>query len=299
MSNSSLVDYTRISPNQSSRLGQKIDTITIHHMAGNLTVETVGRVFSDGGREASSNYAIDNNLRVGMYVEEKDRSWASSNGPNDRRAITIELANDEIGGNWHVSDKVVAKCIDLVVDVCKRNGIQALNYTGNTSGNLTMHCWFAATACPGPYLKTKFPYIAQEVNKRLNGSTPITPTPAKVIDEDGYFRYESTMAMQRWLGTVQDGEISGQEKSLKKYWPALLSCTYESTGSPMVKAFQEYLTKRGFPCDADGYLGPKTIKQWRSWLKKQQGFSITITSTFDTSAAWAMQHFLNIVLAQK
>lgn len=299
MSNSSLVDYTRISPNQSSRLGNKIDTITIHHMAGKLTVETVGRVFSDGGREASSNYAIDNNLRIGMYVEEKDRSWASSNGPNDRRSITIELANDEVGGNWHVSDKVVAKCIDLVVDVCKRNGIKALNYTGDTSGNLTMHCWFAATACPGPYLKTKFPYIAQEVNKRLSGSTPITPTPAKVIDEDGYFGYESTMAMQRWLGTVQDGEISGQVKSLAKYWPALLSCTYEDTGSPMVKAFQQYLTKRGYTCDADGYIGPKTIKQWRSWLKKQQGFSITITSTFDTSAAWAMQHFLNIVLAQK
>ena len=107
MSNSPLVTYTRISPNQSSRLGNKITTITIHHMAGILDVETVGRIFSDGYREASSNYAIDNNLEVGMYVEEKDRSWASSNGDNDRKAVTIELANDEVGGDWHVSDAVI------------------------------------------------------------------------------------------------------------------------------------------------------------------------------------------------
>jgi len=195
MSNSSLVTYTRISPNQSSRLGHKIDTITIHHMAGDLSVETVGRVFSDGYREASANYAIDNDLQVGMYVEEKDRSWASSNGDNDRRAVTIELANDEIGGNWHVADKVIAKCIDLVVDICQRNGIAKLNYTGDTSGNLTKHCWFAATLCPGPYLGSKFDYIANQVNLRLN---PPNPEPKPVMGFErvwGNNRYETAKAL--------------------------------------------------------------------------------------------------------
>ena len=195
MSNSPLVTYTRISPNQSSRLGNKIDTITIHHMAGNLSVETVGRVFSDGYREASANYAIDNDLQVGMYVEEKDRSWASSNGDNDRRAVTIELANDEIGGQWHVADKVIAKCIDLVVDICQRNGIKKLNYTGDTSGNLTKHCWFAATLCPGPYLGSKFDYIADQVNLRLD---PPKPTPKPVMGFErvwGNNRFETAKAL--------------------------------------------------------------------------------------------------------
>lgn len=300
MSNSPLVDYIKISPNQSSRLGHKIDTITIHHMAGNLSVETVGRIFSDGYREASSNYAVDNDLRVGMYVEEKDRSWASSNGDNDRRAVTIELANDEIGGSWHVADAVIAKCIDLVVDICQRNGIAALNYTGSVSGNLTKHCWFAATACPGPYLGSKFPFIAAEVNKRLNGSTPIPTPPAaenKVLEEDGIFGYQSTRALQRWLGTVEDGEISGQVKELAKYWPAWTTCDYsDEDGSICIEAFQKYLTGRGYECEADGYLGPKTIKQVRSWLKNQQKFSINISSVFDATAAWALQHFLNVVL---
>jgi len=303
MSNSPLVTYTKISPNQSSRLGCKIDRITIHHMAGILDVETVGRIFSSGEREASSNYAIDNSLRVGMYVEEKDRSWASSNGDNDRRAVTIELANDTVGPEWHVSDAVIDRCIELCVDVCQRNGIKALNYTGDLSGNLTKHCWFAATACPGPYLGPKFPYIAEQVNKRLSGAEPIPPEPVPSftpLDEDGIFGPLSTMALQKFLGTVEDGEISGQVYSLRKYWPALTTCAYDDEdGSLCIETFQKYLTKRGFACEADGYLGPETIKTIRTWLKKQQQFSITIGNTFDQTTAWCLQHFLNIVLATK
>lgn len=170
MSNSSLVNYVRLSPNHSGRRNHNIDTITIHHMAGNLSVETCGSVFAPSSRGASSNYGVDSNGRVGMYVEECNRSWCSSSSANDNRAVTIEVANDQIGGNWHVSDRALAKTIELCVDICKRNGIKRLNYTGDTRGNLTKHCWFVATNCPGPYLGSKFPYIASEVNKRLSGS---------------------------------------------------------------------------------------------------------------------------------
>lgn len=170
MSNSKLVDYVKISPNSSNPRNHKIDKITIHHMAGNLSVESCGVVFQPKSRQASSNYGIGSDGRVGMYVEEANRAWTSSSAENDNRAVTIEVANDEIGGNWHVSDKALAKLIDLCVDICKRNGIAKLNYTGDKSGNLTMHKWFAATNCPGPYLESKFPYIAEEVNKRLNAA---------------------------------------------------------------------------------------------------------------------------------
>lgn len=183
MSNSNLVNYTRISPNKSVPRNHKIDKITIHHMAGNLSVETCGNVFAPASRQASSNYGIDSNGRVGMYVEEKDRSWCTSSPENDNRAVTIEVANDEIGGNWHVSDDALAKLIDLCVDICKRNGIKSLNYTGGKDGNLTMHKWYANTSCPGPYLSSKFPYIASEVNKRLAG----TPAEDGVLEEYGGF----------------------------------------------------------------------------------------------------------------
>lgn len=170
MSNSRLVNYTQLSPNCSKPRNHAIDKITIHHMAGNLTVEQCGSVFAPANRQASANYGIGTDGRVGMYVEEANRSWCSSNASNDNRAVTIEVANDEVGGDWHVSDTALAKLIDLCDDICQRNGIVRINYTGDKSGNLTMHKWFAATACPGPYLESKFPYIAEQINARLGNT---------------------------------------------------------------------------------------------------------------------------------
>ena len=174
MSKSSLTNVTILNNHYSSRNGNKIDKITIHHMAGNLSVETCGNVFKN--REASSNYGIGTDGRVGCYVEEEYRAWSTTNPANDRRAINIEVANDGGAPDWHVSDTALEKCIELCVDICKRNGISRLNYTGDSNGNLTRHNMFMATTCPGPYLQSKFPYIADEVNRRLGDDPGPTPT---------------------------------------------------------------------------------------------------------------------------
>ncbi|MCL2626616.1 MAG: N-acetylmuramoyl-L-alanine amidase [Cystobacterineae bacterium] len=172
MSNSPLVGYTQISPNSTNPRKDSIKKITIHHMAGNLSVENCGKVFAPASRQASANYGIGTDGRVGMYVEEKNRAWTSSNAANDNQAVTIEVANDKTGGDWHVSDVALAKLVDLCTDICRRNGIQKLVYTNDAAGNLTRHNMFAATDCPGPYLQSQFPYVAEEVNKRLNPPPP-------------------------------------------------------------------------------------------------------------------------------
>ena len=182
MSNSTLATYTRISPNKTSPRNHKIDTITIHCMAGNLTVERCGEGFAKRTRMASSNYGIGSDGRIGLYVEEKDRSWCSSNKANDMRAVTIEVAND--GGaatGWHVSDAAMTSLIALVTDICRRNGIKQLLWKGDKNligqvdkQNMTVHRWFKNKACPGDYLYGKHAYIAAEVNKRL-GVTETQP----------------------------------------------------------------------------------------------------------------------------
>lgn len=175
MSNSSLVSYTRISPNKTTPRNHKIDTITIHCMAGDLSVESCGNLFAKSSRQASSNYGIGSDGRIAMYVEEKDRSWCSSNKSNDHRAITIEVAND--GGaetGWHISDKAYNALIALLVDICKRNDIKKLLWKADKSligkvdkQNMTVHRWFASKACPGDYLYNLHGQIAKEVNEIL------------------------------------------------------------------------------------------------------------------------------------
>lgn len=184
MSNSSLVTYTKISPNKTSPRNHKIDTITIHHMAGNLSVEACGNVFAKTSRKASSNYGVGTDGRIGLYVDESDRSWCSSNKTNDHRAVTIEVANDTLAPTWTVSDKALESLIKLVADICKRNNIAKLVWSDNKSDrvnhkngcNMTVHRDFASTSCPGNYLYSKMPYIANEVNKILSGSQPVQPT---------------------------------------------------------------------------------------------------------------------------
>ena len=152
--NSNLVTYTRISPFKNSPRNQPISKITIHHMAGVASLESFGNIVTTPGREMSANYAIDKDARVGLFCDEKDRSWCSSSPWNDNRAVTIEVSNSSTGGNWPISDKVYAKLIDLCVDICKRNGIPKLTYTGNKEGSLTFHSMFAPTACL-PIYKTE------------------------------------------------------------------------------------------------------------------------------------------------
>lgn len=143
---SGLVSHTAISPNKSVRTA-KIEGITIHHMAGALTIEQCGQIFAPTSRKASSNYGVGSDGRIACYVPENYRAWTSSSSANDNRCVTIEVANSYVGDPWPVSDAAYEALIRLCADICIRNGIKALIYTGNTSGNLTMHQWFASTAC--------------------------------------------------------------------------------------------------------------------------------------------------------
>lgn len=169
--NSPLVDYVHLTANADFPRKDEVRKITIHHMAGNFSLESVGRQFAKPDRNASSNYGIDSDGRVALYVEECNRAWTSSSRENDHQAVTIEVANDQIGGDWHVSDAAYDALIELCVDICRRNGIGELIFTGDPDGNLTIHKMFSnKTECPGAYLESKMESIADAVNAELGGS---------------------------------------------------------------------------------------------------------------------------------
>lgn len=201
--NSSLVSYTRLSPNYNKRTQSKITKITIHHMAGNLSVEQCGSVFAKASRQASSNYGIGTDGRIALYVEEKNRAWTSGSSWNDQRAVTIEVANTSAGvknKTWEISDKAYASLIKLCIDICKRNSIKSVNFTGDKNGVMTWHCMYQATQCPGHYIKSIFGQIVSDINKGI-GATPAptpqptpTPTPAPSGDDKpilGKYYYKS------------------------------------------------------------------------------------------------------------
>lgn len=238
-----------ISPNKNKRKS-KIDTISIHCMACNGTAVSLGNHFANKSAKASSNYGIGSDGLIACYVPEEYRSWCTSNPENDHRAITIEVANDGGAPDWHVSTAALGALVELLTDICKRNGIPRLLWRADKSligqvdkQNMTVHRWFANKACPGNYLYNLHGSIAEDVNVRLNGgklevvkmevAKPVIKKGAKGenarmlqknlnrfgcgLVEDGSFGPASVAALKAWqtkYGLVADGSYG--QKSYKK-----------------------------------------------------------------------------------
>ena len=179
--NSSLVSYTKLSPNHSGQRTNSIDRITPHCVVGQCSVETLGSIFYPTSRQASCQYGIGSDGRIGMYVEEKNRSWCSSSNANDQRAITIECASDTTEP-YAMNSKVYDALIKLCVDICKRNCKKKLIWLGDKDKTLnynpksdeiviTVHRWFANKSCPGNWLYARLGDLAAKVTAQLAGTT--------------------------------------------------------------------------------------------------------------------------------
>lgn len=196
--NSSMVVYTKLSPNHSGQRTMAIDRITPHCGVGQCTAEGLGDWFAKSSTQASSNYGIDKDGRVGMYVEEKNRSWCSSSSANDQRAVTIECASDTTEP-YAFKEIVYQRLIELCTDICKRNGKtkllwladkdKTLNYQPKADEMiLTVHRWFANKSCPGNWMFARMGDLADKVTAALGGGAEVqstdVPVPKPVDDPE-------------------------------------------------------------------------------------------------------------------
>lgn len=224
--NSSLVSVTLLSPNHSGQRTHAIDTITIHCVVGQCTAKRIGEIFQPTSRQASSNYGIGFDGEIGLYVEEKNRSWCSSSNANDQRAITIEVASDT-SEPYAVTDKAYAALIELVTDICKRNGIKKLVWSTNKNDrvnhlngcNMTVHRDYANKSCPGTYLYERHADIAAKVNAKLGVTTETkvdTPTTTTTVKAGDIVKIASN-------ATYYSGKTIGLCERYRAIEPSLIS----------------------------------------------------------------------------
>ena len=256
MSNSSLVSYTKISPNKTSPRNHKIDTITIHCFVGQVTVERMGKSWCNHGN-TSANYGVAKDGKIGLYVDEKDRSWCSSNKANDHRAITIEVASDS-RHPYAITDAAYESLIKLCADICRRNGIPGLKWRADKSligqvdkQNMTVHRWFSPKACPGQYIYDRLGTIADEVNKLLGVTVELNDPPET---EDTYSFVTFIRDVQKAIGAKIDG-IPGLETLSK----TITVSNKKNRTHPIVKPIQRRLAVLGYTDvgTADGIAGIK------------------------------------------
>lgn len=238
MSNSKLISHVKISPNRNSPRTRSVKGIAIHCMAGQLTVESCGELFAKSSRQASSNYGIGKDGRIGMYVEEKDRSWCTSTYL-DNDVVTIECASDSFAP-YKINDAVYKSLIVLCADICRRNGIPKLLWQNDKSligqwdrQNIILHRWFKNKACPGQYIEDHLPDIVAKVNLALgqsDGNTALVGTgigEALCISNDPMAVRSGTTIFSTKQGEVKKGQKVEvldilQSGWMKIVWPGAL-----------------------------------------------------------------------------
>lgn len=185
MSNSPLISCTVMSPNNSGKRTQPISRITPHCVVGQMSAGSLGTWFSHLSTQASSNYGIGWDGKIGLYVPEEKRSWCSSSPYNDQRAVTIECASDTYSP-YAMKDAVYKSLIKLCVDICKRNGKDKLLWLGGKGSTakdkaacenytpkanemiLTAHRFYSSKSCPGNWLYSRYGDLATKVTLQLS-----------------------------------------------------------------------------------------------------------------------------------
>ena len=265
--NSPLVNYTQISPNRNSPRNNTIQAIVIHHMAGIMSVEQFGNLVANPARQMSANYCIGNDGRIGLFCEEKDRSWCSSSAKVDNRAITIEVSNNVYGEPWSISDAAYQSLIKLCIDICKRNGIKELKYTGDLNGTLLRHCDIVATQCPATWIKSHTAEICKKVNDELNevvglytktfvSGTPIYKEIGKPATGKIEVTTKYTIVEEKVVGYIRYGKLKSGAG-----WVEMekLRRTFDINNPSDVKELQTALNAKGFSCGTvDGDVGKNT-----------------------------------------
>ena len=232
MSNSPLTNVTIWSPNHSGRRNHSIDRISPHCVVGQCTAESLGNWFSQTTAYASSNYGIDKNGRVGLYVDEDNRSWCTSSSSNDNRAVTIECASDTYDP-YRMNDAVYEKLILLCADICRRNGKkkliwisnkdQALSYNVKSDEMLiTIHRWFDTKSCPGDWLVARLGDVASRVTAILQEEDEDMTQEQFNKMMDTWLEQQAAKEPSAWSSEARawaesNGYIKGDDKGRKLY----------------------------------------------------------------------------------
>lgn len=260
------------------RSGYTLRKITIHHMAGIMSAESCGKLWQNPNRATSSHYGIGVDGEIGQYVDESNTSWCDSNWESNCTSITIENSNDQTGGEWHISDATLDSLIKLCADISIRNNLGLLV----VGDNLTWHSMYAATTCPGDYLRSKMEYIASEANKIISDGKHI-------IAEDGLWGRDTTTKAQEVFGTIVDGTVSNQLIWWKDENPGLLDSTFEwqdfmGDASMLIARIQELVG-----ADVDGWIGRDTITKMQKYFNTPVDGCVSNPSTL----VKAFQKWLN------
>lgn len=240
MALNSAVTDTKWSPNFSAgRPAGDPNVIICHHWgADGQSHQGVVDYLCRADGNSSAHYVASAG-RVTQLVHDYDRAWHAGPSGNPR-GIGIECRPEMSAGDIATVKALIA-------------AIRA------EWGNLPIrgHRDYMSTDCPGRWYAI--------LDQLGDGAAPApatapspAPAPAASLAADGYWGAATTRALQRVLGTPQDGVVSSQDTHWRSQNPGLTSgweWVSDPVGSQLIQALQ-----RKLGVEADGLIGPGTIR---------------------------------------
>lgn len=160
--------------NGTSRNGHRVERVILHHMAGWFRT-SVNFMKSRNSRGSCSTYAVGDGQMICLIDE--DFRPSSTGWQNDQNAITFEIANSQIGGNWPVDERSLEIVACTIADISIRHGWDDIR----KGIEVRWHSQFSQTACPGPFVLSRIDWIvarAKQVRAELLGGSAPKPTPS-------------------------------------------------------------------------------------------------------------------------
>lgn len=250
-----------------SRGGKTIEGAVFHHAAG---TDARSYVVNANSRDSHPTYHVDRYGKSTGVVHPDRRPFSTSHSV-DGVAITFELDNSSVGGNWPVNTATLNEAIDICVFHAKQQGLK--KFARNTPGKdqpgvffIAWHSQYVATACPGPHVLSRIDWIVSECQRRLDGgkaptpSTPVVTTPSK------------TSTSWEASSTVPGAPV----------WPR----------GELMKRIQKALAARGrYSGPIDGIGGANTAKGIQRTIAAGGGYTGPIDGKLGPAGALAVQRY--------
>ena len=268
----------------------KAESITVHNTWNDASAENEVKYMIGNNKKVSFHIAVDDKEAVqGIPLDRNAWHAGDGNGKGNRSSIGVEICHSKSGGERFA--KAERNAAELIAGMLKERGWGI--------DRVKKHQDWSGKYCPHRTLDLGWQRFLNMVREYLGGkpapSKPVAPPKpnkptSNKINVDGSWGQATTKALQKILGTKQDGIVSNQPTINRKYLYSASSTSWQfkktgySAGSNMIRALQKLIgakvdgwfgknsvitLQRFLKVKADGSMGPATVRALQKYINSR------------------------------
>ena len=268
----------------------KAESITVHNTWNDASADNEVKYMIGNNKKVSFHIAVDDKEAVqGIPLDRNAWHAGDGNGKGNRSSIGVEICHSKSGGERFA--KAERNAAELIAGMLKERGWGI--------DRVKKHQDWSGKYCPHRTLDLGWQRFLNMVREYLGGkpapSKPVAPQKpnkptSNKINVDGSWGQATTKALQKILGTKQDGIVSNQPTINRKYLYSASSTSWQfkktgySAGSNMIRALQKLIgakvdgwfgknsvitLQRFLKVKADGSMGPATVRALQKYINSR------------------------------